>query len=206
MLDRYTLFSLLSIGLAKILFKEKIDRRRIVKQLQAIDVNKQEQVESALELVSVLKHLFLKKKELKYIDKDDTDKILKNYLLKRNIDLEEIEEAFKSFSVKIGSKKIDVVLQELKKIDNITYLKQDKLKQDLKNINALTENVLKTIDELKNDITRNVEKTLVMNQGVINEIEKDKIREQAVRDFLNKMKKQNPTLKKGISIGKIQRK
>ena len=121
MLDRYTLFSLLSIGLAKILFKEKIDRRRIVKQLQAIDVNKQ-------------------------------------------------------------------------------------LKQDLKNINALTENVLKTIDELKNDITRNVEKTLVMNQGVINEIEKDKIREQAVRDFLNKMKKQNPTLKKGISIGKIQRK
>ena len=206
MLDRYTVFSLITIGLAKILFREKIERRRLVKQIKSIDINKQEDVEQALEMVAALKHLFLAKKELKYVDKNDSDKILKNYLLKRGIDLEEIEEAFKSFSVKIGSKKIEVVLEQLKDVDKITYLKQDKLKADLKNINALTENVLKSIEELKQDIINNVQKTLVMNQDVINEIEKEKIKEQAVREFLNKMKKQNPTLKKGVSIGKIQKK
>lgn len=206
MLDRYSLFSLLTIGLVKLLFREKIERRRLINKIKAIDINKQEDVENALEMIAALKHLFLNKKELKYVDKNDADKILKNYLSKRGIDLDEIEEAFKAFSVKVGSKKIEVVLKELEKIDHITYLKQDKLKQDLKNINALSENILKSMDELKEDIKANVQKTLVMNEGIINEIEKEKIREAAVRDFLNKMKKQNPTLKKGVSVGKITRK
>lgn len=202
-MDIYSLLKLLSCGLVHILFKNKIARRRIIKVIRKLGDSKEE-VEEALEKISELKPLFLAKKAMKYLDEADVDKYLKNYLKKRGINLDNIKENFKEWSSKSAVKKIQSVLSSLDETDRISELKEQKLKKDMEDLLELTGRIASALDEYKKDIRRNVEKKLIEKEGEINELEKEKIKEEGVREFVNKMKGQQAqavSLKQGVSLG-----
>jgi len=201
--DFYSFLKVASIGLVHLCFKNKIARRRVVRKIKTLSVGDQEQVEEMLKQIKDLKPLFYLKKGMKYLDDMDIDKYLKTYLNKRGIDVEEIEEAFKSFTSKKATKKIELIIDGFKEVDRITELKEQKLKKDIKDMIKLGEEVEKALEQYKQDLKKNVEKKLIERTDDINDMDIQKIKEEAIKEFLEKAKLTQPkSLKQGMTIGK----
>jgi len=202
-MDIYSVLKLLSGGAVHILFKNKIARRRIVKVLKGLKLDSIEEVEKALASIKDLKPLFLLKKGLKYLDEKDVDKFLKNYLTKRGIDFDNIKEQFSEFSSKVGTKKINSVLGVFDEVERILVLKHQKLMKDIDDYEKLGKSVKAGVAEYKVDFRVAVEKQLLKREGEINDIEKEKIKQEAIQEYIAKVKAQAPkSLKQGIKIGK----
>jgi hypothetical protein len=204
MVDFFSVLKVGTIGIVHVLFKNKIARRRIIKNIKKLDINCQENVEEMLTKIKELKPLFVLKTGMKYVESLDLDKQLDQYLTRRGIDISEITEAFSSFTTKTATKKMSVIVQSFGTVDRITELKEQKMKADIKTLKEGLDSVLKSIDTYKIDYKNHIEKKLIDNTDEINAIDVQKIKETAIKEFLAAQSKNSLKLG-GIKVGGRQK-
>ena len=199
-MDIYSLLKLLSGGLVHILFKNKIARRRIVKVLKKVGDN-QEELEEFISKVAELKPLFKAKKAIKYLDDKDIDKYLKNYLKKRGVDIDVVQEKLENLLTKKGKNKLKNVLGIFDEIDRVDELKNQQLLKEVEDLGQLANKLKRSIEEYKKDLRVKTEKALNEKKADIEELDVEKIKEEAIREFIEKQRQLNPNLKQGVRLG-----
>lgn len=190
MVDFYSFLKVGSFGLVHLLFKNKIARKRLIKQINKIDLSSIENIEKILTLIDKLIPLFKKKKNVKYIEKMgglDLDKSLFVYLKNRGINKEKIIEEYKNLKSKMGSNKLEQLMKVIDETDNITVLKQQMTKKTLTGLRDYVDNMItlieKDMEEYQTDLKTNIRKKLEEKTDVINEADKLKIEQEAIQNF-----------------------